>query len=359
MRRLGHFTALALFASGPLAHAEDAAVFSAPITFTAGTTYSHRSDEVGLPPFGAGFRALIYPTVTLGNGWYLAGSVQARSRRITYETLEEPNDGVQVDVIQAVAGYERYWGKNFFGVRAGILPTAFGSFALRYDDAVNPLLDVPVTSGYYYANVTTQGLTAAQIDATFDKLDLRVQASSSSPTNRRSPFDSDQYLNWTGGAGWTFFQGLRVGVSAFRGPYLHRSYRYFEPGEIRPRDLPATGYGLDVQFARGHWNVHAELQRFQKAYTVEPTFEQVAGYGEVKYAFHPRWFVAFRAGREQGAPPPTSNVLEGAVGYRLTPRQLIKVGYQSYRDTYSDGARGDVVGVQWVTRLDGLSSLWN
>ncbi|MEZ5366658.1 MAG: hypothetical protein R2748_31035 [Bryobacterales bacterium] len=341
---------------------QDAPAFSAPLTFTAGGTYSHRSKgslAEPLSPAGVGFRALVYPTARLGKGWYAAGAVQVRSRRMIYEQLDEPAGQPKIDVIQAALGYERYWGKNFFGLRAGVMPTAFGSFALRYDDSVNPLIDVPVSSGYYYKNVTTLGLTGAQIDATFDKLDLRVRASTSSPANRRGPFQSDQYLSWTGGASWTFFQGLRVGVSAYRGPYLDRGYRFFRPGEIRPKDLPATGYGVDVQFARGHWNVQAELQRFQKAYTAIPTFEQVAGYGEVKYAFRPRWFVAFRGGHEQGGPPPTRTVLEGAVGYRVSPRQLVKAGYQAYRGPATHGALGDVIGVQWVTRLDGVDSLWN
>jgi hypothetical protein len=349
-----------LLAAAVSLQGEGELTFSAPMTLTAGATYSHRNadDGLGLSPLGAGFRALVYPSLKLGGGWYLAGSIQTRSRRMVYEQLDGPNDGVQVDVIQAVVGYERYWGKNFFGLRTGELPTAFGSFPLRYDDAVNPLLDAPVSYGYYYKSATTLGLTGAQIDATFDKLDLRLQASTSSPMNRRGPFESDQYLNWTGGVGWTFFQGLRVGASAYRGPYLHREHRFYMPGEIRPRDLPATGMGVDVQFAKGHWNIQGEIQRFQRAYTVFPTFEQVAGYGEVKYAFHPRWFVAFRGAREQGGPPPGRTVLEGAVGYRLSPQQIIKVGYQAYRGPATRGSLGDVVGVQWVTRLADVSSLW-
>jgi hypothetical protein len=351
---------LGLLAGASAALAQQELSFSAPVTLTAGGTYSHRSSAAPREgsPLGAGFRALIYPTVRLGGGWYATGSIQARSRRFSYETLGQPGEGLKVDVLQAAAGYERYWGRNFFGFRAGVLPTAFGSFALRYDDAVNPLIDAPLTSGYYYRSVTTLGLTGAQVDATFDKLDLRVQASTSSPANRRGPFESDQYLSWTGGAGWTFFQGLRIGASAYRGPYLHRGHRFFLPGEIRPLDLPATGYGLDVQFAHGHWNVQAELQRFQKAYTAFPTFEQVAGYGEVRYAICPRWFVAFRGGREQGGPPPTRTVLETALGYHVSPRQIVKVGYQAYRGPAGRGSLGDVVGVQWVSRIGGVSSLW-
>src|SRR5690606_29453076 len=142
--------------------------FSMPVTFTAGATHSHRNaeDGLGLAPLGAGFRGFIYPSLRLGGGWYLAGAIQARSRRMVYEQLNNPSDGLHVDVIQAAVGYERYWGKNFFGFRAGELPTAFGSFPLRYDDAVNPLIDAPVSYGYYYKSATTLGLTGAQVDLT-------------------------------------------------------------------------------------------------------------------------------------------------------------------------------------------------
>ena len=103
-------------------------------------------------------------------------------------------------------------------MRAGVLPTAFGSFLLRYDDASNPLIDMPPQYGYYYSAVTTAGLPGAQIDVTRSKVDARLQFANSSPANPRSLFARDQYGNWAGGAGYTLRQGLRVGVDAYRGP---------------------------------------------------------------------------------------------------------------------------------------------
>ena len=44
------------------------------------------------------------------------------------------------------------------------LSSAFGSFLLRYDDAANPLIDMPQAYGYYGAGVTDYGLAAAQVD---------------------------------------------------------------------------------------------------------------------------------------------------------------------------------------------------
>jgi hypothetical protein len=79
------------------------------------------------------------------------------------------------------------------------MSTAFGSYMLDYDDARNPLIDIPAGYGYYYSPVSTLGFTGAGIDATINKLDVRLQATTSAPGNRRGPRQSDQYLNWVGG----------------------------------------------------------------------------------------------------------------------------------------------------------------
>jgi hypothetical protein len=132
--------------------------------------------------------------------------------------------GVNTDILQAHLSYSRFWKTRSVVVRLGQLPSAFGSFLLRYDDSVNPLIDLPMAYGYYYKPVSNQGLTGAQVDATLGKLDARAQFVNSSPANPRSIFDRDQYGNWAGGAGYTIRQGFRVGISAYRGPYLDRNY---------------------------------------------------------------------------------------------------------------------------------------
>ena len=141
----------------------------------------------------------------------------------------------------------------------------------------------------------------AQVDGTVGPFDMRAQFTTSSPANPRSVFDKDQYANWAGGAGYTIRQGFRVGVSAYRGPYLDRHYQYYFPGEAPPRDLPATGYGLDVQWGRGPWNVYGELSHFQFAYKAIPTFNMHTGYAEVRRVLTPRWYVAARTGYERPA----------------------------------------------------------
>ena len=150
----------------------------------------------------------------------------------------------------------------------------------------------------------------------------------------------DQYANWTGGAGYTIRQGFRVGVSAYRGPYLDRHYPYYFPGEARPRDLPATGYGLDVQWGRGPWNVYGELSHFQMTYKAIPTFNLHTGYAEVRRVLHPRWYAAARVGYSRPVGYPGSESYEMAAGFRPTANQVLKFGYTIEHDSGAPGSAG-------------------
>ncbi|MEX2300006.1 MAG: hypothetical protein WD733_03655 [Bryobacterales bacterium] len=339
---------------------EGVAGFEAPVTISGGGFFTERTAQAprSASRFTAGTRAVVYPTVRLNENWFFAGAVQFHSRPYFYQEFETQGYGAEVDVLQGYAGYERFWGRNAVTIRAGQLSSAFGSFLLRYDDAVNPLIDIPLSYGYYTSPVTNLGLMGAQVDVTLDRFDMRAQFTNSSPANRRSVFEHDQYGVWTGGAGYTIRQGLRVGASIYRGPYLHREFQYYFPGEARPKDLPASGYGLDGEFARGHWNFRGELHRFQAAYKAIPTVNRFFGYGEAKYAFHPRWYAAVRVNHGHSNVRPDQDVLELAVGYRPNRRQLLKVGYQFVNGSPRDGAPGDVFAIQLVTNLKPISLSW-
>ena len=69
---------------------------------------------------------------------------------------------------------------------------------------------------------------------------------------------------------------------------------YF-PGEAPPHDLPATAYGLDVQWGHGPWNVYGELSHFQMTYKTIPDFNMHTGYAEARRVLTPRWYAAARA----------------------------------------------------------------
>ncbi len=85
-----------------------------------------------------------------------------------------------------------------------------------------------------------------------------------------------------GGVGYTITQGLRIGASAYRGPYLDFEYPYYFHGEADPHVLPATAVGVDAEWGRGPWNVYGEWQRFQDDYHVIPNYIHQVSYVEAR-----------------------------------------------------------------------------
>lgn len=307
-------------------------------------------------PVTAGFRGMLYPTWKLSTHWTVSGAIQAHSRPYFFEEFSTQGYGAKIDILQAHLSYSRFWKGGSAVIRAGQLSTAFGSFLLRYDDADNPLIDMPVSYGYYYKGVSNLGLAGAQADLTLGKADMRAQFVNSSPANPRGVFDRDQYGNWAGGVGYTIQQGFRVGVSAYRGPYLDRRYRYYFRGEANPRDLPASAYGIDVQWGRGHWNVWGELQRFQFTYRAIPTFNQHTGYVESRYVLHPRWYVAARVSYIRASVGAGRQIYEVAGGFRPNRYQLLKAGYQFQQgpEVYEKSS-ANTFGLQFITSFRALS----
>lgn len=339
----------------PTANAQESlSGLSVPTTVSAGGFFTERTNEPSAfeSPWSSGFRAMVYPTLRINRNLYVGSAIQVATESFFYENFDEARYKPRLNVLQGYLAYERYAGRKMLRVKAGQMSTAFGSYLLDYDDARNPLIDIPAGYGYYYSPVSTLGFAGSQLDAVVDRWDLRVQAATSSPANRRSLRDSDQYLNWTGGVGYTIRQGFRVGASAYHGPYLHREHRFFFSGELNPKDLPADGYGIDVQFARGHLDVSGEFQYHRLPYTAIPTLERRVGYIQARYAFRPRWFAATRWGGESSIAAINYRVAEATIGYRPNRRQIIKVGYQLLRSNEYRGASGGVVGVQLVTQFN-------
>ena len=348
---------LLLFAAAACAQ-EAGSGFELRTTLSAASFYSQ---ELSDPPRGGpqatgGFRAMLYPTWKLNSHWTISGAVQVHSRPYFEEEFGTQGYGVKGDLLQLNISYARFWSRNrSLVVRVGQLSSAFGAFLQRYDSADNPLIGVPTAYGYYYKPVTFQGLAGAQADATVGKLDARAQFVNSSPANRRSIFDHDQYGDWAGGLGYTIRQGLRVGGSAYYGPYLHRQYPYFFPGEANPRDLPGRGYGLDVEWGWGHWNAWGELQRFQMDYRAIPTFVQHMGYAEGRRILNPRWYAAGRVGYLRANAFPGSQTYEFAAGFRPNTYQLIKFGYTSRQGAQYPGALGNTAAIEFVTSFRAIS----
>jgi len=318
-------------------------------TVSAQSMYSHDLTEA--PRDGAamtgGFQALLYPTWKIDSHWAVAGAIQVHSRPYFPEEFKTQGYGVKTNILNANVSYSQFWEKGSLVVRVGQLTSAFGSFLLRYDPATNPLTDIPAGYGYYGGGVAIAGLAGAQVDGTVGPFDMRAQFTNSSPANPRSVFDKDQYANWAGGVGYTIRQGFRVGVSAYRGPYLDRDFPYYFPGEAPPRELPATGYGLDAQWGRGPWNVYGEMAHFQMTYKAIPTYNVQTGYAEVRRVLNPRWYAAVRAGYSHPLVYPGSESYEVAAGFRPTANQVLKVGYIC--EPYSRSTTDHRVTIQFVT----------
>ena len=306
-------------------------------------------------PVTGGFRAVLYPTWKLSEHWTVSGAVQASSRPYFYQEFGTQGYGVKADVLQGYVGYSQFWNRGSLVVRAGQLSSAFGSFLLHYDDADNPLIDIPLAYGYYESGITTLGLAGAQADVTLGKADFRAQFVNSSPANRRSLFDRDQYGNWAGGAGYTIRQGLRVGASAYRGPYLDRGDKFYFPGEAPPRDLPATAVGVDAQWGWRHLNVSGEWQHFEFTYHKIPTYKEQTGYVEARQVLHPRWYLASRLGYIRASAGKPRQVYELVAGFRPNRHQLVKLGYEIQQGPAIQGAHRNVLAVQLVTTLHAIS----
>lgn len=305
-------------------------------------------------PYDAGFRTVLYPVVKLSPRWDFSAAVQIASRPYFFEQFRTQGRGVKTDILRAGFSYSRFWRKTSFVICIGQLSSAFGSFLSRYDDQANPLLDVPPAYGYYYASVTVLGIPGAQADVTAGPVDFRVQFLNSSPANRRSLFDSDQYGSWAGGFGYTFRHQFRLGLSAYRGPYLHRGHRFYFPGEAPPRQLPASAYGAELQWGRGHWNGWAEIQRFQRTYRAIPTFNLHAGYGEVRRTLSPRWYAAARIGYLRSAYQENA-IWEMAAGYRVNRFQTLKAGYQIWTGALGSGTAASAFALQLVSSFSVVS----
>lgn len=307
----------------------------------------------------AGIRAVFYPTWKFSEHWSLSGALQILSQPYTYDSFSAQGHRLKGNLTMAALAYNRSWSNHSIMLRAGQLLTAFGSFPLRYDDAVNPLVNQPLQYSYYDAPVTTSGLTGAQLDATTGKWDGRLQFVNSSPSNPRSIFGDGQFGNWAGGIGYTVRQGFRLGLSAERGPYLDRTSQLYaaggvNAGEADPRKLPAHALGLDVQWALGHWNVQGELQKFVFPHRAIASVQEQAGYAEVKRVLHPRWYVAGRAGYTNSRLTRVHQLWEAAVGLRPNAFQIVKFGYLMDHDEGVPGLSKSFA-VQLVTSLHPLS----
>jgi hypothetical protein len=356
------------------------------------------------------FRALLSPTLRMGPHWFLYSDLEVRSSSyFTYQTGSDDEQTAQFSVMQAFVGYATKIGASNLLVKAGQLSSAFGYFPLQYDDAKTAFPEPPpayITNlplrpdqlpcdtndllwqeygreldyhcggaeidAYGMFPVTLYGLPSVEAELSMRRVDARFQITNSSPANPQSLISRNQSLQWTAGGGYTARGGLHVGVSAFRGPYLDRTILPFLPQDTTVRDFPASGLGLDAQWARGRWSIEGELQHFQfdlPGFLTSPS--ERAAYVQVKRILSPRMFLAVRTtaisfgpvrdvqGINASYSEAPQQVYEFAFGYRPNRHQLIKAGYEWMKrnDPSAEAyeTHGSILQIQLVTTLTAFS----
>jgi hypothetical protein len=110
-----------------------------------------------------------------------------------------------------------------------------------------------------------------------------------------------------------------------------------------------------LEAARGAWNFYAEIQRFQYAYKVVPTFTESVWYAELKRTLSPRWYAAFRVNHLSGDYGLYRMAFETALGFRPNRLQLVKIDYERQNGPTALGELGNVFSLQLVTRLSPLA----
>ncbi len=372
-----------------------------PVTLSFGAMDTHRFQIID-PKFGSAtpaFRAMMYPTLKLGSHWFLYAALQVRKIPYFYYDAFLRGRDVEFDVPQAYIGYAAQAGKASMVFKAGQLVSAFGSFPLHYDDMQNPVIDQPLSYitritmrtdqlscgtsellrqkyGFVFANcggakggapgltpVTLYGLLGAQAEISVSRFDARFQLTNSSPAYATWGL-TRQFLQWAAGGGFTIRQGFRIGASAFRGPYLQTNIAADLPRGTTVRDFPATGLGIDGQWARGRVSLNGEYQRLQfnaPNFEIAPAIS--SGYLESKVRLTPRFFLAGRAGwlstlhvkdskgisADQFAPLLTNYEL--ATGAWLNRHAVLKVSYSWLHSAGTPGTRTNVVGFQLVANF--------
>jgi len=384
--------------------------FSLPVTQSGAAMYTGRLqfEDPGNSPVTGGLQFMLYPTVTLGEHWFAYAAEQIRLAPYLYYDAYDPDHEWYVQTLQAFVGYQIRTKKATLVFKAGRLTSAFGAFPLHYDDTENALIDQPLSyiqtlalrndqlpcgvadllqqhvgfvsnlcggqpgGGLGLTPVTLYGLPGVQADVSIHKLDGRIQVASGSPSNPLSLSHAPQYAQWVVGGGYTIRQGLRVGASGFRGPYLSPDVAPLLPAGTSVGMFPASGLGLEVQWARGHWSASGEWQRFQydlPGFTQAPSV--ISTYGEAKRILTPRLYVAGRAGwlKPGGAADnsgASTNQFSASIksyelggGWWLNRHQLLKASYEWLTIENLPGTKSNVLGVQFVTTFHAVDQAFH
>lgn len=209
-----------------------------------------------------------------------------------------------------------------------------GAFAARRFSSVNPLIGIP--DGYpvtYPVGAMVSGATT--------HVDYRAALVTLPPTNPAYVPEPGASLRPAVGIGLSPVIGLRLGASWSAGPYLSAADAASVPAGSRWQDYGSRVLAADLRFARGYFELFAELAA--SWYEVPTLTDDVTGttyYIEMKYTWSPRFFTAVRAERNlyafirhapSGWIARATDFVDGevGVGWRFSSRLLVKASYRA------------------------------
>jgi hypothetical protein len=232
----------------------------------------------------------------------------------------------------------RYATTPAFVVDLGKMTPVIGTFAPRHFSTRNPLIGVP--DGY-----TLQYPVGVKVSGNVGIFDYRAAMVSLPTTHVGYQPDPTPTLRPAIGGGITPIFGLRIGGSFTVGPYLNKDDSASIPAGTKWSDFHQRVAALDASYSRGYVETHVEAARGTFDVPLRGSITGFTYYGEVKYTFTPRFFLAVRAERNKypfiraattaGGPyaDRLTDFVDGefGAGYRVTRNTLVKASVRGDR----------------------------
>jgi hypothetical protein len=275
-------------------------------------------------------------------------------------------DEFEPSLYGAYARFENIAGSSM-GVQAGLIPNTVAAWGERTYSDKNPLIGIPLMQVHHtalmpYAPQATvdelleardmrsqYGLpllydncwnTGLEVFSTVGEVDLSAAMLSGSVTEPTRTQEKD-IPQGTAKVSWSPSPAWRVGVSGFYGPYFVEGMVGLDPGQ-ESQDFPNSGVVGDFYWGSRWVDVYAEGMICEWQHPQLPDLTASSAYGEVKYKFMPKWYVAGRfdfidfgevtdsTGREVPWDYPVSRI-EYGIGFKPRPRVILKAVGQHNR----------------------------
>lgn len=261
------------------------------------------------------------------------------------------------------------------GVQAGLIPNTVAAWGERTYSDKNPLVGIPLMQVHHtalmpYAPQATvdellesremrsqYGLpllydncwnTGIEIFKTVGEVDLSAAILSGSVTEPSRTQEKD-VPQGTAKVSWSPGPALHLGVSGFYGPYFNDGMVGLDPGQD-PEDIMNSGIVGDFYWGSRWVDVYAEGMVCEWEHPQLPDLTASSAYGEVKYKFMTKWYVAGRfdfirfgdvtdsTGREV---PWDYNVSRAEYGIGFKPRPRVTLKAVAQHNRFEDAAHFD------------------